>query len=268
MNAGRGPPYLNLSVCVLIFPTLPRSPLPLLCVCASTSPSSSVLSVFSLPSGIFIFPLICLSILRSLGVYFRLHLTPYLFLFAPISLSAPVSPPPILFSFSSLLACVTTFLPVCLPHPACVSLHSFPRRSPDSSLPKPKGTLVLNLDGLRCGEKLHSQRFRQPPVWSFTPPPPPLSTFSTCCMLGVGGRGMPTTRGGPLGANSTQEATPAAAVPQRKDGKRQKLFLLRGRGTLFLTLRWFLFPPLLIYSVVSGGWGEGGLGRELSEVLI
>lgn len=193
MNAGRGSPYLNLSVCVLIFPTLPRSPLSLLCV--SISPASSVLSVSSLSSCIFIFPLICLSILLpwvciyvsisphtdfSLPPFLFLHLCPHRPSCSLFPRSWHVSPP--------------SFLSASPTPPVSACIHS-PRMSPHSSLPKPKGTLVLNLDGLRCGEKLYSQRLRQPPGWSFTPPPPPLSTFPTCCMPGVGGRGMPTARG-------------------------------------------------------------------------
>ena len=94
------------------------------------------------------------------------------------------------FSFSSLLACVTIFPPVCLPPSACASLHFFPQLSPRTLLPRPKGILVLNLDRLRYWEKLQPQEPRLPPGWSFTPPPttsPYLFQRVACREMGGGG---------------------------------------------------------------------------------
>lgn len=191
MDAGRGSPYLNLSVCVLTLPTLPRSPLSLPCVSISPAPSGLV---------------------RFLTFFLYLPLSSYRpshFTFLGCECTSPSHPipislcPPFPFCTCVPIAHLVLFflalgmchhLPSCLPPPPRLCQPAFippPSMSPHSSLPRPKGTLALNLDGLRCGEKLYSQRLRQPPGWFFTPPPTPLSTFPTCCMPGVAGRGMP-----------------------------------------------------------------------------
>lgn len=178
MSAGGEPPTSPfLSVCAPISPILPGSPPSLLCVCKFISLGFVHFFIsflyFHLPSFLHLLPSQLppsLSIFHSLGVYFRLHLTPYLSLIAPF-IFLHLCPHLPFFSFSSLLACVTIFPPVCLPPSACVSLHFFPQLSPRTLFPRPKGILVLNLDRLRYCEKLQPQEPRQPPGWSFAPPP-------------------------------------------------------------------------------------------------
>lgn len=183
---GRGSPYLTFSVC--LHPHLSNSaqvsPFPSGCVCKSISlwfcpfphflpvSSSSILSAFQF---------------SFLGCVFPSPSYPLPISLCPVSFS--VSPSSLLLFFLAPGIPPVYLLP---PTPRYVSLHFFPRLSPHTTLPRPKGTLVLNLDRLRCGKKL---QLRQPPEWSFAPPPPPLPTFPTCCMPGVGGREMPASGG-------------------------------------------------------------------------
>ena len=120
---GRGAPNLTLSVCLR--PHLSNSarvtPFPSLCKSVSLGLVHFFISFLylHLPSLLHLLPSHLppwSSTFHSLGVCFRLHLTHYLTLsHCPVSLSAPLSPFPLLL-FSSLLACVTIFpLPSAFP---------------------------------------------------------------------------------------------------------------------------------------------------------
>lgn len=183
-----------------------------------------------LPSCLLSHLLLCLSIFPSLGVCFRLHLTPHLTISHCPRFSfctcVPLSPSCSLFP--------RLFPPVCLPCSAYVSLHFFPRLNPHTHLPRPNGTLVLNLGRLRCGEKLQPQEPRQPPGWSFVLPPPPLPTFSNVLHAeSCGGRGCR------LQEAEVWEQEQPRRLPRRRRrlsgrvGGDRKLFLLWGRGTPF-----------------------------------